>query len=370
MSTATATTDPGMTRVRRIVAAAVVVAAIGAGGWYVTADHGGPATSAGTEVARPPDRGGVGPRLPASAGGPAAATPPGVDAGLARPLLDCLAPAGDVVAVGAAAITAAAVCDELLVVAGPPTRPPSAAWRAQAHQLRDQLVDELLVRLALASAGLAVTDAEVDAAVAALPRAATRSRPSAGEAAVLRRQLRARLELARLVASDGEAALSDAELRALYAEDPARFGEPAEARVTPFARRLPPARSDDEVAAAADQVDGFLAAVAAGTAPAKAATTAGLTALAPFVLEDRGVEPELRAAAFGLDAGQWTEPVETRIGWVVLRVDAVRPGKVPPFEQVRDRVRAAAMAAADLDRRARVLATLRADAPIVDLVTW
>lgn len=370
MSTATATTDPGMTRVRRI-AAAVVVAVVAAGAWYVAAGRSGP-TTASPAVAPVASTAGGGPRLTPMSGlaDEPVTVAPVADGGLALPLLDCDAPAAVVVRVGAAAIVGDAICRELAVVAGPPTRPPSAAWRIQARQLRGQLVDELLVHQALASAGVVVDDAEVDAAVAALPHGRAAGAAPVGECAVLRRQLRARLELARLLAIDGEAEPTDAELRAAYDDDPARYGEPGEARVTPFARRLPPSPTGDEVAVAAELVDGFLAAVAAGTAPAKAAAAAGLTALPPFVLEDRGIEPELRAAAFGLAPGRWTEPVETRIGWVVLRVDAVHPGKVRPFEQVREQVRASVVAASRHDRQDRRLGDLRAATTIVDLVGW
>lgn len=358
---------------RRLVAAAALVLVLAAVGWYLTAHRGGrtappgaavtPATTDGAGLALAPEPGAA--RLAATG------APPSVDGGPGLPPLDCDAPAGDVVRVGDAAIAADAVCRELLFVAGRAPRPPASAWRAQARQLRDQLVDALLVHQALAGNGVQVAAADVESALAAVrPGAGAAVAPSGAEDEVLRRQLRARLELARLIALRAGAELTDAELRAAYDQDPVRFAEPGHANVTPFVRRLPRSAAADEVAAAEQRVDDFAEAVAAGTAPAQAARAGGLTELAPFVLEDRGIEPALRAAAFGLAPGRWTDPTRTSIGWVVLRVDAVHPGKVRPFEQVRDRVRASLVAQARLDQQEVLLRELRAAAVIVDLVAW
>lgn len=54
----------------------------------------------------------------------------------------------------------------------------------------------------------------------------------------------------------------------------------------------------------------------------------------------RGQLPEgLAASAFELQAGDVSQPIETNFGWHVLRVSAAQEGSVPPFQEVRDRLR-------------------------------
>jgi parvulin-like peptidyl-prolyl isomerase len=80
---------------------------------------------------------------------------------------------------------------------------------------------------------------------------------------------------------------------------------------------------------------------------------------------ERGqLPPELEAAAFALPQGGTSEPVETPLGYHVLRVESRQPAREIPFEEARERIReqlvrekrtAAERAfAADLMARARV----------------
>lgn len=50
------------------------------------------------------------------------------------------------------------------------------------------------------------------------------------------------------------------------------------------------------------------------------------------------VDPAFSAAMRKLAPGSVSEPVRTRFGWHVIRVDAVQPTRIPPFAQVRDRI--------------------------------
>ncbi|MGZ5772968.1 peptidylprolyl isomerase [Ramlibacter sp.] len=52
----------------------------------------------------------------------------------------------------------------------------------------------------------------------------------------------------------------------------------------------------------------------------------------------RDVDPDFSAAMQKLAQGSVSEPVHTRFGWHVIRVDAVRPTRIPPFSQVRDQI--------------------------------
>jgi peptidyl-prolyl cis-trans isomerase D len=48
--------------------------------------------------------------------------------------------------------------------------------------------------------------------------------------------------------------------------------------------------------------------------------------------------PVVADAAFALDEGKVSEPISGPFGWHILRVTAIEPGKVEPFESVRDRL--------------------------------
>jgi hypothetical protein len=353
--------------VRRIVAAALVVTIVIAVAWYLSSRRGAPTVASGGARTTTAGSGAL-----AGSGAAAAARgeAPGANASGDLPQLDCTKPAGDVVRVGSAAITADDFCRELTLMAGPATDPPSAVWWAQARQLRDRLVDVSLVRQAIAAAGNAITDGEVESELANVRSRSPGTELGAAELDGLRRQIRARLELARLISLRAGGEPTEADLRDAYDREPARYGEPGEAHVTAFAKRLSAAMLDDDVAAAEEQAEAFVPRVQRGTEPAAAAATTGLTALAPFVLEDHGIEPALRSAAFGLSPGGWSAPTRTNVGVVVLRLDSVRMAKILPFAQVRDRVRASMLATRQTAAEELLLRELRAATVITDLVAW
>jgi hypothetical protein len=73
------------------------------------------------------------------------------------------------------------------------------------------------------------------------------------------------------------------------------------------------------------------------------------------------VDPAFSAAMQKLAPGSVSDPVQTRFGWHVVRVDAVRPTRIPPFPQVRERI------AQGLQKRSEAQAALPAAS---DVPAW
>lgn len=291
----------------------------------------------------------------------------------AKPYVDCTHPQGGVVRVGRSTISAEAFCRIAVGLAGSPAGQDPAAWRARAKAIRDRLVDAELVRQALVADNAAVQEAEVDAEVKKILENPSVTRPGAppvGDAALLKDQVRARLELKKLVAFRGAAGVTESELRTAYAAAPAQFGEPAVAKIEPYLIRFAATAPPEAVSAAEQKAKAFYSSVMAGTPADAAAKASGLAAMPAFDLAEGGGEPQLVATVLRLLPGQWTEPVKTAVGLTVAKVIAVTPGKVLPFEEVRDRVRMKVMAGKGKDEVGQAMADLKSAADVEDLVAW
>ncbi|ACL60414.1 SurA N-terminal domain-containing protein [Methylobacterium nodulans] len=126
-------------------------------------------------------------------------------------------------------------------------------------------------------------------------------------------------------------AVTDAEARARYDADKSRYG-------TPERRTIQQIVFPNEADAAA-----ALARIRSGEAPFE--SIAGERGLDPKSL-DLGTfsrselfDPAVADAAFGLQQGVVSEPVKGRFGTVLLRVTAIEPGSVKPYEEVAGQIR-------------------------------
>lgn len=362
-------------RTMMLAAAAVLLTTGGLMLWIVQPDQQNPQpVAANTAESADPPPADHPPAQPKATTPPAptAPAPPAAPAA-PKPYVDCTRPQGGVVRVGRSTISAEAFCRIAVGLAGSPAGQDPAAWRARAKAVRDRMVDAELVRQALAADNAAVQEAEVDAEVSKILNNPATTRPGAppvGDAALLKDQVRARLELKKLVAFRGAAGATEAELRAAYAAAPAQFGEPAVAKIEPYLIRFAATAPPEAVSAAEQKAKAFYNSVMAGTSADAAAKASGLAAMPAFDLAEGGGEPQLVATVLRLLPGQWTEPVKTAVGLTVAKVIAVTPGKVLPFEEVRDRVRMKVMAGKGKGEVGQAMADLKAAGDVEDLVAW
>lgn len=204
-----------------------------------------------------------------------------------------------------------------------PKGKPGLAWKkaANAVVLRTLLLEDARCR------GLEAEPAEVGP-----------GRFETGEEALIRALLEIAVEIE---------APTDAEIRAEWARDPDRF-------------RAPPLWEVSHLLVACDQADKAKAEAARARASELAQCASedpgGFSRLASEhsdcgskssggalgQLGPGDTVPEFEAVLRRLSDGEITpEPVPTRHGWHLIRMDAVAPGAVLPFEAVRDKIAAA-----------------------------
>ncbi len=126
-------------------------------------------------------------------------------------------------------------------------------------------------------------------------------------------------------------AVTEADAKTAYEANKGRFGQPER-------RTIQQITFPDEAAAAEAR-----AKIESGEQPFEAIAVARgadpkeltLGTLAKSELFD----PAVADAAFGLEQGKVSQPVKGRFGTVLLRVTAVEPGTVKPFDEVKDEVR-------------------------------
>ena len=146
---------------------------------------------------------------------------------------------------------------------------------------------------------------------------------------VVRKRMRGRMEF--IATSQADAVdPTDAQLQALLDKDAARY-------------RLPPLLSFDRVFLGGTRTDAaaVLAQLRGGADPA----TLGEQGLLPRGLDAADAETirstfgeGFAAAVATLPAGQWSGPVESGVGWHVVRLRKSVPGATPTLAQVRQRV--------------------------------
>lgn len=131
------------------------------------------------------------------------------------------------------------------------------------------------------------------------------------------------------------------QIRAEYDRDPARFRSPPLWEVSHILCATGTTPADEAQARARALTADVLARPRSFAAVARRESDCGSAANGGALgqLGPGDTVPEFEAALRGLSEGEITsDPVFSRHGWHVIRMDAVAPGRVLPFEAVRDRI--------------------------------
>jgi parvulin-like peptidyl-prolyl isomerase len=236
----------------------------------------------------------------------------------------CARPTGDAAHVDDMTISVEALCARLARLGSID----AGVEHAQARAVLDQLIDAALVKRALERENATVTESEVTSAIVALG-------VDAGSSVALREQVRERVEMQKLSRMRGKVDVTEDEVRAEMAKGAPAIDRGQGIRVQAWIARFPPGADAAVQADAQRSAEDFAKAVHRET-PDAAAAQHHMAPLAPFVVGSNGVEPELEHAAFNLKAGEWSDPIRTRVGWTVLRVVE----RVEPREMNEDLLRA------------------------------
>lgn len=200
------------------------------------------------------------------------------------------------------------------------------------------LIDQVLVDQEAARTGVSVTDDDVDRAIegirtqvggqAALEEALAQYGMTISD---LRRSERTELEIRAILAPTIHP--TEAELRAYFTDNQDRYGQPEEVRVQHIL-----------VATESEALD-VKKELAAGADFAELAKERSLDAQTKDQGGELGwiqkgqLDPAFEEAAFALEPGEVSDPVETSYGWHVIRVEERKAAQPATYEEVRDRVR-------------------------------
>jgi peptidyl-prolyl cis-trans isomerase SurA len=164
--------------------------------------------------------------------------------------------------------------------------------------------------------------------------------------------------------------MTDAQLQRYYRQHLNDFTQPESVRLSEIL--IPVKSGGDEnanLAAAKAKADDLYAQIKGGASfeDLAKANSAGSSAAQGGDLGDwpRGkLAPQLENATFSLQAGQFTEPIRTRQGYIILKVTQHTPGGTQPLASVRPQVEEAAFMSQMQPRLREYLAKLRENAYI------
>jgi len=204
------------------------------------------------------------------------------------------------------------------------------------------LIQQMAIEQAAAEAGVTVTDAEVEQRVEEFQRKCDANAPTTGESFSLwlarqkltpygfRRWMRGEMLLEKMV--EDEAVVSDEDVRQVFEASQEQLRRPERMRISHIC------------VTTLDEAETIRAEIIGGKAFEDAAREYSIDPYTKdeggsFGLITRGENP-FQQAAFELTAdGEISDPVQTQMGWHLIRRDEHLPASVPEFDEVKDEIR-------------------------------
>lgn len=215
------------------------------------------------------------------------------------------------------------------------------------EQIESNIAARIIARFVLLSSandqGIAATDAEVQSrwneigsqfqSEAAFEEAI---RQRGNSPAKLREQIHEEITIAKFIkANIDEVNVDVAEARAFYDANIAKFERPESIRARHILIQADSTAYQDILAVQAELKAGADFAQLAGLRSEGPSSTSGGDL--GFFTRDKMVTP-FSDAAFKLEAGEVSEPVETRFGWHIIKVEERKPAGTVPFEELEDAI--------------------------------
>jgi foldase protein PrsA len=205
-------------------------------------------------------------------------------------------------------------------------------------QTLSSMIDEELVRQAAEAAGIEVTDADIDAQIEEIRGQFATEDEFLSTLAMygmtvegLEEQMTAEVRLKKLL--EPQVDVTEEELQAYYDENAASFEEPEQVKASHIlvATKEEAERLRLELAGGADF---------AALAKEKSLDTASVEAGGDLGFFAKGVmEEAFETAAFALEVGQLSEPVETSNGFHIIQATEKKAAYRPTFEEKKEDIR-------------------------------
>jgi len=80
--------------------------------------------------------------------------------------------------------------------------------------------------------------------------------------------------------------------------------------------------------------------------------------------------PEFDAVAFAMKPGEVSDPVETKLGYEIIRVEERKDERTRPIEEVTDTIRTSLLARKRNDKRREILRDLKANAKVEQILKF
>jgi peptidyl-prolyl cis-trans isomerase D len=136
--------------------------------------------------------------------------------------------------------------------------------------------------------------------------------------------------------------VSEDELRRVYESEQARFGQPERRKVRHILLPVPADADETQAAAVLEEIQAVRERIQGGEPfgevakavskdPGSASNGGSLGEI-----EQGLMDPVFDQAAFGLAAGELSEPVRSRFGYHLIEVEEIAPARIKPFEEIRE----------------------------------